>query len=172
MLSDHPLLLLVLLYIVLPAAGAMLAYLTASGNATHTMLASHSKTNDDMGISAAFAPGADWADENYMRAHLFDSSGISDMAHSHVNPATGLPMRGTLDLDGNPYGTSSSDSSLFDINPANGLPMVDDMSDIAGNSYGTDSGIFDSFNNHGGLGSSDSFDSLDSFDSFHSNFDD
>jgi hypothetical protein len=52
---------------------------------------------------------------------------------------------------------------------ATGLAMMDDMLDISGNFYGTDSGIFDSFDR---WGSYDSFHRLDSLDSFHSHFDD
>lgn len=71
------------------------------------------------------------------------------------NPATGLMMVGAADTEGNSYGTSSDwtsddDASRFDdnhysFNPANGLPMMDDVTDIHGNTFGTNSAddIFD-----------------------------
>lgn len=65
------------------------------------------------------------------------------------NPATGLMMVGALDSAGNSFGfsgtsdwTSDDDASGFDgnhhsFNPANGLPMMDDVTDIHGNTFGT-----------------------------------
>ncbi|GAB4303629.1 MAG: hypothetical protein Kow0096_25750 [Thiohalomonadaceae bacterium] len=168
MLLDHPLLIVVLIA-VFPAAVALLAYLTADGDASYSTSASHSTAEDAMGTPTHFAPDTDWGDDNSISSHQF---GSDSMAHRHINPATGLPMLGSLDVEGNPYGTSGHDNSMFDINPANGLPMLDSMLDIQGNPYGTDVGIFDSFYGHDSLGSYDSFDNLDSFDSFHSHFDD
>jgi hypothetical protein len=168
MLLDHPFLIVVLIA-AFPAAAALLAYLTADCESTQGTFASRSMTDDDMETSASFASDTDWDDDNSMNSHQFGADG---MTHRHINPATGLPMPGSLDVEGNPYGTSGHDNSMFDINPANGLPMLDSMLDIQGNPYGTDVGIFDSFYDHDSLGSYDSFDNLDSFDSFHSHFDD
>jgi len=53
-----------------------------------------------------------------------------------INPATGLPMVGGLDVEGNLYGTGSHFDE--DINPATGLPMIGGLGgvDVAGNPYG------------------------------------
>ena len=51
------------------------------------------------------------------------------LGHSDINPASGLPMTGGIDIQGNPLGHS-------DINPASGLPMTGGI-DIQGNPFGT-----------------------------------
>ena len=68
--------------------------------------------------------------------------------NSGVNPATGLPMAGGVDILGNPYGCNNSDVNLTihnssygcnnsTVNPATGLPMNGSV-DILGNAYGLD----------------------------------
>jgi hypothetical protein len=168
MLLEHPFLIVVLI-VAFPAAAALLAYLTTGGDSAQNTFAPDNTTGGEIRASERLASGMDWTDDNGMSVHQLGSDG---MQHHRINPATGLPMRGSLDVEGNPYGASSLDHDMFDINPANGLPMMDNMLDIGGNPYGTDSGIFDSFDPHGGLGSYDTFDTLDSFDSFRSSFDD
>lgn len=71
-----------------------------------------------------------------------------ELEHSTINPATGLPMMGGLDVDGNPYGSSNLDDTF---SSGGGFE-----SDWGSDLHGTGS-IDDSF----GSGSS----SLDSFDS-------
>lgn len=53
-----------------------------------------------------------------------------------INPATGLPMLGSVDAGGNFYGQNNTH-----INPATGLPMVGGIGgiDAGGNSYGHNS---------------------------------
>lgn len=55
----------------------------------------------------------------------------------NFNPATGLPMMGSVDSAGNLYGTSFN--SGFNINPANGQLMIGGFGgvDTFGNSYGS-----------------------------------
>ena len=53
-----------------------------------------------------------------------------------INPATGLPMVGLFDVNGNPFGHSSTSFHYESVNPANGLPMVGGV-DVAGNAYGS-----------------------------------
>lgn len=55
----------------------------------------------------------------------------SDTPVSTVNPTTGLPMVGAVDVQGTPYGA-------IPINPTTGLPMVGGTGgvDVRGNSYG------------------------------------
>jgi len=168
MLLDHPFLIVVLIA-AFPAAAALLAYLTTGVDSAQNTFVPGNTADEEIESSACFPSGTNWTDDNGTSIDQFSSEG---MEHRHINPATGLPMRGSFDVEGNPYGASNLDHDMFEINPANGLPMMDNMLDIEGNPYGTDSGIFDSFAPHGGLGGYDTFDTLDSFDSFRSNFDD
>ena len=89
----------------------------------------------------------------------FESTSISACDSDSINPANGLPMAGCVDIEGNPYGTSSSDdsfahSSSFDDDSLSSSSMMDDSFDSMS--------MFD-----------DSFDSTSMFDdSFSSGFSD
>lgn len=74
--------------------------------------------------------------------HLFGDN--SESSAPAINPATGLPMMGSVDTDGNPYGTDlhhhnhnaiSTDS--IGVNPATGLPTINGI-DSLGNPTGFD----------------------------------
>lgn len=101
---------------------------------------------------------------------LYDSLsnrlGNGSTTAAEINPASGLPMVGGVDIRGNPFGTNlhshwlddspgvkfSSDSFTGSaINPASGLPMVGRV-DIYGDPFGTN---FHS--HHSSLSSHDSF---------------
>jgi len=74
---------------------------------------------------------------------LFDSEDITSQIADFddgVNPTSGLPMMDGLDVEGNPYGVSTSLITTFDdgINPASGLSMMGGL-DVGGNLYGTNS---------------------------------
>lgn len=99
------------------------------------------------------------------------------------NPATGLMMVGALDSAGNSFGSGGSsdrtsddeafgfDESHHTFNPANGLPMVNEVTDIHGDTFGTNSSddIFD----HSSSSFDDSFTHTSFDDSFNSSsFDD
>jgi hypothetical protein len=90
-------------------------------------------------------------------AAVYSSNDAGDSSMD-FNPATGLMMIGDFDTKGNLYGfgtisggISGADASMFDdnismfddnhhrFNPVNGLPMVDDVTDIHGNMFGTNS---------------------------------
>ena len=83
-------------------------------------------------------------------AEGFNSSDADDSG-SAINPATGLMMIGGFDTAVNTYGSgtisggfSNDDISMFgdnhhSFNQANGLPMMDDVTDIHGNIFGTTS---------------------------------
>jgi len=64
------------------------------------------------------------------------SNDLTEVDHARVNPATGLPMVGLFDVNGNPFGHSSTSFHYESVNPANGLPMVGGV-DVAGNAYGS-----------------------------------
>ena len=80
-----------------------------------------------------------------------NSASNSGSSSIEFNPATGLMMFGHVDAMGNPYGidlapggaycddTSISDDDHFSFNPANGLPMFDNLTDMHGNIFGTNS---------------------------------
>ena len=65
-------------------------------------------------------------------------------AYEGVNPATGLPMTGVLDVAGNPYGCGINNYDDC-VNPNTGLPMVGGEAglDVAGNPYGADINNYD-----------------------------
>ena len=55
-----------------------------------------------------------------------------------VNPATGSPMLGSFDMEGNPYGMGNLPDHITHnsgVNPATGLPMCG-MFDTAGHTFG------------------------------------
>ncbi|MDR5880486.1 MULTISPECIES: hypothetical protein [Caballeronia] len=64
-------------------------------------------------------------------------AGQNDGALTRINPATGLPMVGMVDVEGNVEGHTP-------INPANGLPMLGGHGsvDVHGNTYGTNTNDF------------------------------
>lgn len=75
-------------------------------------------------------------------SNMFNHSIISstidgtNIESDSINPATGLPMSGGVDVGGNPYGVDLN-SSFDSINPATGLPMSGGV-DVGGNPYGSD----------------------------------
>ena len=71
-----------------------------------------------------------------------------------INPATGLPSYGGIDVLGNPIGTDFNSS--IEINPVTGLPSYGGV-DVLGNPIGTDfnSSIDTSFHDLGGPFNSD-----------------
>ena len=73
--------------------------------------------------------------------------GQNDGALTRINPATGLPMVGMVDVEGNVEGQTP-------INPANGLPMLGGHGsvDVHGNTYGTNTNDFHAPMQHGGFG--------------------
>ena len=73
-----------------------------------------------------------------MLGHSITSSAIdrSNVESNSINPATGLPISGGVDVGGNPYGLDLS-SSFESTNPATGLPMSGGL-DVGGNPYGVD----------------------------------
>ena len=73
-----------------------------------------------------------------MLGHSITSSAIdrSNVESNSINPATGLPISGGVDVGGNPYGVDLS-SSFESTNPATGLPMSGGL-DVGGNPYGVD----------------------------------
>ncbi len=73
-----------------------------------------------------------------MLSHSITSSDIdrSNIESNSINPATGLPISGMIDIGENPYGEDLS-SSFEETNLATGLPMSGGV-DVVGNPYGAD----------------------------------
>ncbi len=69
---------------------------------------------------------------------IFDTLFGRNTVTSDTNPATGLPMSGPVDVQGNPYGVDLH-GGFPPINHASGLPMNGSTGiDIGGNPFGTD----------------------------------
>ena len=115
---------------------------------------------------------------SWFQASFSSKFGSGSTTASEINPASGLPMVGGVDIHGNPFGTNlhshwlddspgrkfgSDSSTALAINPASGLPMVGGV-DIHGDPFGTN---FHS--NHSSWSSHDSYSSSSSILSDHWN---
>ena len=123
-------------------------------------------SSDSMSSSDSFGTSTLWNDT--------DSSSSFDSMHSHatlddgINPATGFPMTGALDVAGNTYG---SDSGLFSHADSSDTTILHHH--WHDTNSGFDQHASDAYSHHDAFAHHDSFSHHDTFshhDSFGSSF--
>ncbi len=107
-------------FLIIGFAFAILILLSAaSGTGTNTSKDDSDGSEDSSSLLAGTTATSLFSDDDWEST----TSGLSlldddNMGCGSINPASGLPMVGCLDIEGNAYGTSSSSfddsSSLFD----------------------------------------------------------